>query len=278
MRPIWSGSIQFGLVSIPVGVYSATSSERISFNMLHKKDHGRIRNKRICEIEGKEVSNDDIVKGYEYEKGEYIEMTEKDFESIAIESTKVINITDFVSGDEIDPMFFDTPYYLAPGKGADQTYLLLREALKKSGKVGIAKVAIRQREYLAAVKPHGAALMMETMHFADEITDPDDLKLPSEHAKIDPRQLKMAEQLINGLTDSFDPEQYQDTYREALLKVIDDKLKGRKPKAAVAHKTQTTKVVDIMDKLKASLKAVDKGKPAKARTVARKKSSRTRAA
>jgi len=278
MRPIWSGSIQFGLVSIPVGVYSATSSERISFNLLHKKDHGRIRNKRICEVEGKEVSNEDIVKGYEYEKGEYIEITEKDFESIAIESTKVINITDFVSGDEIDPMFFDTPYYLAPGKGANQTYLLLREALKKSGKVGIAKVAIRQREYLAAVKPHGAALMMETMHFADEITDPDDLKLPPENSKIDSRQLKMAEQLINGLSDTFDPEQYQDTYREALLKVIDDKLKGKKTKPAAVHKTQSTKVVDIMDRLKESLKAVDTRKTTKTKAVAKKKASKSRAA
>jgi len=278
MRPIWSGSIQFGLVSIPVGVYSATSSERISFNLLHKKDHGRIRNKRFCEVEGKEVSNEDIVKGYEYEKGEYIEMTDKDFESIAIESTKVINITDFVSADEIDPMFFDTPYYLAPGKGANQTYLLLREALKKSGKVGIAKVAIRQREYLAAVKPHGAALMMETMHFADEINDPDDLKLPPENSKIDSRQLKIAEQLINGLSDTFDPEQYQDTYREALLKVIDDKLKGKKTKPAATHKTQSTKVVDIMDRLKESLKAVDQRKPTKTRAVAKKKASKSRAA
>jgi len=278
MRPIWSGSIQFGLVSIPVGVYSATSSERISFNLLHKKDHGRIRNKRICEVEGTEVSNDDIVKGYEYEKGEYIEMTEKDFESIAIESTKIINITDFVSHDEIDPMFFDTPYYLAPGKGASQTYLLLREALKKSGKVGIAKVAIRQREYLAAVKAHGTALMLETMHFAAEITDPEELKLPPENAKIDSRQLKMAEQLIDGLTDEFEPKQYQDTYREALLKVIDDKLKGKKTKPAATHKTQSTKVVDIMDRLKASLEAVDKGKATKPRTVARKKSSKSRAA
>ena len=281
MRPIWSGTIQFGLVTIPVGVYSATSSERISFNMLHKKDHGRIRNKKFCEIEGKEVSNDDIIKGFEYEKGEYIEMTEKDFESIAVESTKVINITDFVSHADIDPMFFDTPYYLAPGKGADQTYLLLREAMKKSGKVGIAKVSIRQREYLAAVKPHKAALMLETMHFADEITDPEELKLPAEGAKIDSRQLKIAEQLITGLSGKFNPEQYKDTYREALLKVIDDKLKGKTiSKPAAAFTAQSTKVVDIMEKLKESLKVVAKQKTTttKPKAVARKKSSKTRAA
>jgi DNA end-binding protein Ku len=275
MRPIWSGTIQFGLVTIPVGVYSATSSERISFNMLHKKDYGRIRNRRFCEIENTEVSSDEIVKGYEYEKGEYIEMTDEDFDKVKVESTKIINITDFVSFDEIDPMFFDTPYYLAPGKGANQTYLLLREALRKSGKVGIAKVAIRQREYLAAVKPHGAALMLETMHFADEITDPDDLKLPEENTKIDPRQLKMAEQLIDGLTESFDPNKYQDTYREALLELIDDKLKGHKSKPASTRKPSTTKVVDIMARLKQSLKEVDKKKTtaaSKPRAVARKKS------
>lgn len=262
MRPIWSGAIQFGLVSIPVGVYSATSSERISFHLLHKKDHGRVRNRRICELEDKEVSSDEIVKGYEYSKDEYVEITEADFEKVAIESTKIIAITDFVDQEEIDPMFFDTPYYLGPGKGATQTYVLLREALKKSGKVGVAKVAIRQREYLAAVKPHGAALMLETMHFADEITDPDDLNLPGENVKVDPRQLKMADQLINGLSNKFDPEQYKDTYREALLEVIDQKMKGVKAKpAATKRKTASTKVVDIMDRLKQSLKEIDKKKP-----------------
>src|SRR5262249_52759255 len=154
----------------------------------------RIHNKRVCEIDGEEVSNDEIVKGYEYEKGEYVELTDEDFDKVAIESTRLISISDFVQHEEIDPMFFDTPYYLAPGKGAAQTYALLREALETSGKVGIAKVAIRQREYLAAVKPHGRALMLETMHFADEITSSEELNLPAENAKVDKRQLKVAEQ------------------------------------------------------------------------------------
>src|SRR5215469_15846187 len=170
MRPIWRGNIQFGLVSIPVDVYSATSSERISFHLLHKDDHGRVHNKRVCELDGKELSADEIVKGYEYEKDEYVELSEEDFDKIAIESTKTIEITDFVKHEGIDPMFFDKPYYLAPGKGAAKPYALLREVLETSGKVGIGKVAIRQREYLASLKPHGSALMLETMHFADEIT------------------------------------------------------------------------------------------------------------
>jgi DNA end-binding protein Ku len=276
MRPIWSGYVQFGLVSIPVGVYSATSSERISFHLLHKKDHGRVHNKRICEIDAEEPSAEDIVKGYEYEKGQYVEVTDDDFKKIAIESTRIIAISDFVRHDEIDPMFFDTPYYLAPGKGADQTYALLREALVSSGKAGIAKVAIRQREYLAAVKPHGRALMLETMHFADEITGSEGLKLPDENGKVDKRQLKVAEQLIDGMTSKFEPDKYKDAYREALLEVIDQKLKGEKRKPGTGPRPKTTNVVDIMDKLKQSLKNIEGARPRTA--TKKKKASRARAA
>ena len=278
MRPIWSGSIQFGLVNIPVNVFSATSSERISFHLLHRKDQGRIHNKRVCEIDGKEVPADEIVKGYEYSKGEYVEVEDEDFKRIAIESTKIINITDFVMNEEIDPMFFDTPYYLAPGKAAGQTYVLLREALKSSGKVGIAKVAIRQREYLASVRPHGAALMLDTMHFADEITNSSELNLPSEDVKIDKRQLKVAEQLVDGLTAKFDPKKYQDTYREGLLEVIDQKMKGGKVKAAAARKAKPTNVVDIMDKLKESLKAIDRKTPKVRPATAKRRGSKSKKA
>jgi DNA end-binding protein Ku len=276
MRPIWRGHIQFGLVTIPVDVYSATSSERISFHLLHKEDHGRVHNKRVCELDGKELSNDDIVKGYEYEKDEYVELTDEDFEKIAIKSTKIIDISDFVDHEEIDPMFFDTPYYLAPGKGAAKPYALLREVLKSSGKVGIAKVAIRQREYLASVKPHGAALMLETMHFADEITSSRELELPGEDVKVDKKQLKVAEQLVDGLTAKFEPEKYKDTYREALLEVIEKKVKGGTVKRPSARRAKATNVVDIMDRLKQSLKEVERGKP-KA-TSRKKKGSKSRAA
>jgi DNA end-binding protein Ku len=277
MRPIWRGYIQFGLVTIPVDVYSATSSERISFHLLHKEDHGRVHNKRVCELDGKELSNDDIVKGYEYEKDEYVELTDEDFEKIAIKSTKVIDISDFVDHEEIDPMFFDTPYYLAPGKGAAKPYALLREVLKSSGKVGIAKVAIRQREYLASVKPHGAALMLETMHFADEITSSRELELPGEDVKVDKKQLKVAQQLVDGLTAKFEPEKYKDTYREALLEVIEKKVKGGTVKRPSARRAKATNVVDIMDRLKQSLKEVERGKP-KATARKKKKGSKSRAA
>src|SRR5215472_3054091 len=276
MRPIWRGNIQFGLVSIPVDVYSATSSERISFHLLHKEDHGRVHNKRVCELDGKELSSDEIVKGYEYQKGEYVELTDEDFKKVAIESTKIIDISDFVEHEEIDPMFFDTPYYLAPGKGAAKPYALLRDVLKRSDKVGIGKVAIRQREYLAAVKPHGAALMLETMHFADEIASSRGLDLPGEDVKVDQKQLKVAEQLVDGLSAKFEPEKYKDTYREALLEVIDKKVKGGKVKHAATRRPKATNVVDIMEKLKASVKEIERAKPKTASK--RKRASKKRAA
>jgi DNA end-binding protein Ku len=281
MRAIWNGAISFGLVNIPVGVFSATHSERISFHFLHKKDMGRIHNKRVCELEDKEVDYEDLVRGYEYEKGEYVALEDEDFDRIAIETNRNISIVDFVDQAEIDPMFFDTPYYLAPGKNADHVYALFREALSKSGKVGIGKVAFREREHLAAVKAHGNALMLDTLFFADEIAKTTGLDLPSKAAKITERERKLAEQLIDEMSTKFEPEKYKDTYREALIEMIDQKLKGkgRKTKKVAARKA-TTNVVDIMSKLKASLKASQpktrtKAKATKARS---KRSARAKAA
>ena len=222
MRPIWSGTISFGLVNIPVGVYTATKTERVGFHLLHEKDMGRIQYLKVCKVEDEPIPADEIVKGYEYEKGEYVVLTDEDFESVEVESTRNIEIEDFVDADDIDPMFFDQPYYLAPGKGknAEQTYVLLRETLKRKGKVGIGKLSIRQREYLAAIKPMGAALMLDTMHFAEEIRSVDELELPSENAKVDAKHLKIASQLVDSLSGPFKPEQYHDTYREALEALI----------------------------------------------------------
>lgn len=274
MRPIWNGAISFGLVNIPIGVYSATHSERISFNFLHKADLGRIHNVRVCDVCGKQVPYDDLVRGYEYEKGEYVALEEEDFERIAIESSKTISIMEFVEQEEIDPMFFDTPYYLAPGKNADHVYALFREALKESGKVGIAKVAFREREHLAAVKPHGNALMLDTLFFADEIAKTTGLNLPAK-AKITEKERKLAEKLIEEMSGKFEPEKYEDTYREALLEMIEAKVKGKHGKTRkVAAKKATTNVVDIMSKLKASLKASG----ARAKTSAVAKSKKKKAA
>jgi len=278
MKPISTGSIQFGLVNIPVSVYSATRSERIVFHLLHRTDHARVRNQHICEVEGKVLSNDEIVKGYEYEKDEYVELTDEDFKKVAIKSTKVVEISDFVEYQQIDPVFFDTPYYLAPGKGAAKPYALLREALANSGKVGIGKVAIRQREYLAAVRPHNSVLMLETMHFADEITSSKKVELPELETQIDKRELKVAEQLVEALSSEFDPTTYKDTYREALLELIDQKLKGGTVKGPARPKVAATKVVDIMDKLRESIKEAEKQRKPKAKPAAKKKTSKSKAA
>lgn len=255
MRPSWSGSISFGLVNIPVSLYSATRSERISFNLLHKKDMGRVGYVRKCKYCGRELSSEDIVKGFEVEKDEYVEITDKDFEKAeaVIESSRTIQIIDFVKQDEIDPKYFESPYYVAPGKNADHIYVLLREALKKTRMVGVARMVFREREHLAAIKADGRALMLDTMHFADEINDGDEITFPKEGSKVSAKELDMAQKLIGMMSGKFNPTNYKDNYREALLDVIEKKAKGIEVKTPSGRKTTTTNVVDIMSKLKASL-------------------------
>jgi len=247
--------ISFGLVNIPVGVFSATRSERLEFHLLHEKDMGRINNIRVCQLDGKEVPYEDLVKGYEYEKDEYVVLTDEDFEKAAPETSKTISITDFVDLDEIDPMFFETPYYLVPGKNADHAYVILRETLKQTQKAGIAKVAFREREHLAAVKPHGRALMLDIMHFPEEIAPAGELDLPAEKARITDKELKLAEQLVGSMTAKFDPKKYKDTYRERLEELIEKKLKGKTVRMKTSKRKATTNVVDIMALLQKSLKA-----------------------
>ena len=269
MRPIWNGMISFGMVNIPIGVYSATRSEKISFHFLHKTDLGRIHNKRVCDVCGKEVSYDELVRGYEYEKGEYVPLDEEDFEKIEVQNSKTITITDFVAQEEIDPMYFDTPYYLVPGKNADHAYVMLREALKRTDKIGIGKVVFREREHLAAVKSQGRALMLDTMHFADEITPAKDLNLPAAKSDLKEKELKLAEQLVEMMAGEFEPEKYKDTYREDLEKLIEAKLKGKRISVKTTKKKATTNVVDIMSVLRKSLQNSEPKR--KTRVVARSK-------
>ena len=269
MRTIWKGSISFGLVNIPVGLYPATrSANQVKFRMLRKSDHSPIRYKRVAETDEKEVAWEDIVKGYEYEKDNFVVLSEKDFERVKIESTQTVDIKEFVKLEEIDPMFFDEPYYLAPEKGGDKAYTLLRDALEKSGQVGIAKVVIKTREHLAAVKPKDKALVLELMHFPDELVDTDDLKLPSD-GKVGPKELKMAESLIEGMSDKWDPEKYKDEYREAVMKVIEEKIAagGKELPAQKAKSKKATNVVDLMSVLQESLDRAkgSKKKPEKKR-------------
>ncbi len=260
MRAIWKGSISFGLVNIPIALYPATRKEELKFRLLRKSDFSPVNYKRVAEKDGKEVPWDQIVKGYEYEKGKYVVLKEEDFERVDLEATQTVDIQDFVHVDEIDPMFFYKPYYLEPQKGGDKAYALLRDALKDSKKVGIAKVVIKTREYLAGVKPEDGALVLELMHFADELADTEKLHVPKK-VEVGKREMNMAKSLIESMSAKWNPEKYHDEYREALMEVIEKKVEAggkeieEKPKA----KPKPTKVIDLVEVLQQSL-AGTKGK------------------
>src|SRR5690349_1922449 len=215
MRAIWKGVISFGLVNIPIGLFPAVRREELRFRLLRDKDHSPIDYKRIAEADGQEVPWEHIVKGYEFEKGKFVVLKEEDFRRVDIEATQTIDIIDFVLLDEIDPMFFDKPYYLEPEKGGAKAYALLREALRKTGKVGIAKVVIKTRQHLAAVKAYGNLLVLELMHFAQELVASSPLKIP---ARVDSsaKEQEMASALIESMTSHFDADKYSDDYRSAL--------------------------------------------------------------
>lgn len=254
MRAIWNGMISFGLVNIPVGLFTAVKERPFQFHFLHQKDQGRIRNQRVCEECNTEVEYKDLVRGYEYEKGRYAVLTNKDLDRISLESNKHIAITDFVGEREIDPMFFDKPYYLAPGRNGEKAYALLRDVLEKTHKVGIGKLVLHTHEQLGAIKTRGPLLVLELLRFADEVRHPPVLKVPSARG-VAPGELKIAEQLINQLSTRFDSSKYEDSYQEALLGLIKQKMEG-KPIRAGAKPQKATSVIDIMSKLKASLKQV----------------------
>jgi len=254
MRAIWKGSISFGLVNIPIALYPATRKEELKFRMLRKSDHSPINYKRVAEKDGKEVPWDEIVKGYEYEKGKYVILKDEDFQRVDLEATQTVDIQDFVDLDEIDPMFFYKPYYLEPQKGGDKAYVLLRDSLKNSNKVGIAKVVIKTRQYLAGVKPEDGVLVLELMHFADELADAEKLHVPKK-MEAGKREMDMAKALISSMTSKWDPEKYHDDYREAVMKVIEEKVEHggedieEKPKKA----PKPTKVIDLVSVLQKSL-------------------------
>jgi DNA end-binding protein Ku len=269
-RAMWKGSLAFGLVNIPIELYSATRDHRPRFRLLHAKDESPVRYERVCQTEGKPVGWDDLVKGYEYEKGQFVVITKDDFKTAALEKTKTIDILDFVNPDDVDERYFETPYYLQPSKGADRSYALLREALRDSGKLGVAKIILRDAQHLAAVEAIGDALVLTMMRFADELADLDDFRFPRANA-IRPAELKMAKQLIDNLSAEWKPEKYTDEYRDNLMKVIQGKLKGRQPKLKARETAQSADVVDLMARLRASLegKGGPRAKPQTAKKGAR---------
>jgi DNA end-binding protein Ku len=272
-RAMWKGAIAFGLVNIPVELYSATRDHRPKFRLLHAKDESPVHYERVCQSEGKAVGWEDLVKGYEYEKGEFVVMTKDDFKTAALEKTKTVDILDFVDPKEVDERYFETPYYLQPGKGADRAYALIREAIRDSGKIGIAKIILRDAQHLAALEAIGDALVLTMMRFADELADMSEFRFPKT-GEIRPAELKMAKQLVESLSAKWEPEKYTDEYRDNLMRVIKGKLKGKTPRLKEREVPHQAEVVDLMARLRASLEGTaKKGKAGGARSPAGKRKS-----
>jgi DNA end-binding protein Ku len=271
-RAMWKGAISFGLVTIPVAVYPATEEKTLRFNQLHDEDGGRIRYKRVCEKDGEEVTFEHIVKGYEVEKDRYVVLTDEDMNAIPVESSRAIDIHRFVDLDEIDPVMFKKSYYLVPEETGAKAYALLREAMADDGRVGIAKVSFRDKEHLAALRFKDEAFVLETMYWPDEIREAD-FGGVDVSAKVRGQELEMAKQLIESLSGEWNPEEYSDEYREALLQIVEAKLNGQE--IEVVAPEPTAKVVDLMEALKASVAAAKKeaDEPAAARKPAAKKAA-----
>ncbi len=258
-RPIWSGAISFGLVNVPVKLYSAVSSKDVRFHQLDAKTNARIRQKRVSQVSGEEVPYDQIIKGYELGPDTYVPITPEELESLDPKATKSIDIEDFVDLDTIDPVYYERPYYLVPDKGGAKAYALLREAMRETNKVGVARMVLRTKQYLAAIRPKGHALVLETMYFADEVVPDDELDLPRDEVAVSEREEKMARQLIDSLSTDFEPDKYRDEYRERVLDLIEQKASGQE--IVVEEPTEEpTKVVDLMAALEASLAAVKQEK------------------
>ncbi len=257
MRSIWKGALSFGLVNIPVHMYTASREKEISFVMLHKKDLSEIRYARICKAEEKEVPWNEIVKGYEYEKGDFVIFNEEDFEKAQLKKTKTIEIVNFVKEDEIDTMYYVKPYFLEPDK-SDSAYALLRDVLKKSKKVGIAKFVLRNREHIGVIKIHENMIILNELRYQNELIIPQDLKIPA-FQKGTGKELDIAIQLIDQLTVSFEPKDYKDEYSQEIKEIIKQKEKGQKsPVHPKTEKAPSKKIHDMMSLLQASLESTKK--------------------
>lgn len=266
-RVVWKGAIAFGLVHVPVGLYPASTTTRLDLDLLDRRDFAPVGYQRINKRTGEPVASEDIVKGYEYEKGEYVVVTDEDFREANVKATQTVDILSFVSQEDIAPYYFDTPYYLEPGRRGEKGYALLREVLRRSGRVGLATVVIRTRQHLAALIPVGDMLVLNTLRFADEIRPMSELKAPGDDLKklgVSAREVDMAERLVEGMAEEFAPEQYRDTYRDDLMARIEEKIRGGKTHAVAETKAAEVRetgaeVVDLMALLKRSVE----GRPEK---------------
>jgi DNA end-binding protein Ku len=256
-RAIWSGSISFGMVSIPVKLYGATESKDISFHLLHATCGTRLQQRRWCPTDEVDVPWNETARGYEYSKGQYVMLTDEDFERLPLPSKHIIDLSAFVEEKEIDPVFYERSYYLQPGDRAEKPYALLLKALEEKGLTAIATITIRKKEQLCAIRPHAGTIMLETLYYPDEIRMERGVDL--NHVKVSDRELEMAFTLIDIFRKPFDPSEYQDHYREALAQLIEAKLEGKQ--VVKAPPARETKVFDLADALKRSVEAAKKAKP-----------------
>ncbi len=281
-RAIWSGSISFGLLNVPVKLYSAVARRNIALREIRDSDSARIKHRRVAEGTDEEVPYENIVKAFEITPGQYVPLSKDEMSALAPEKTRAIEVQDFVDLEEIDPIYFDSPYYLGPAEGAEKAYSLLAKAMEASGKVAIARFVFRNKEHLAAIRATGGVLTLTTMRFADEVVAPGELDdaLPDKAPKVAKKEQEMAEQLIDSLSTEFDPSAYRDEYREQLMSLIERKAEGKEIVASEAEEPKATKAPDLMAALEQSIAAVkgeEKGKkPAAKRKAAAKKSKATK--
>src|SRR5215203_5186646 len=259
VRAIWKGAVSFGLVSIPVKLYTATEEKDVSFHQVHREDGGRIRYKRVCQLDGEEVAYADIAKGYELPSGETVVITDEDLADLPLTSSRVVDVLSFVPLEQVDPIYFAKSYYLEPDKTATKPYVLLRDALEQADSVALVKVAIRTRETLATLRVRDGVLVLETMVWPDEVREPDFAFLDDD-VQVRPQELAMAQSLIESMSADFDPTQYHDDYREALQEVIEAKVEGREVVEQPVQEEETGSVVDLMAALRASVAAAKRGR------------------
>jgi DNA end-binding protein Ku len=276
-RAIWKGSLAFGLVNVPVELHTAVRDSRPRFRLLHRQDESPIEYQRVCRRDGKPVAWEDLVKGYEYAKGQFVVLTKDDFETAALEKSRTIELLEFVNGEDIDDRYFEQPYYLAPAKGAERAYAVLREALRKTGLVGVSRFIMRETQHLAALEVADDAMVLTMMRFAEELVDTAPLNLP-EKSVVRDKEMDMAIQLVGSLKDKWQPEKYKDEYRANLMRVIEAKMKGKRPalegeRAAPGR----AEVVDLMERLRKSLQ-LSQTKPKKSTAKRGRKTKRPRRA
>jgi DNA end-binding protein Ku len=273
-RAIWTGTISFGLVTIPVELRPAVRENRPRFRLLHEKDLSPVEYRRVCQKDGKAIAWEDIVKGYEFEPGRFVVLTKDDFETAALEKSRTVHVLDFVKQAEIDDRFYDVPYYVLPSKGGEPAYAVLREALRAEDKVGVSRVMLRQVQHLAALGVVGDMLVLTLMRFADELVDLGEFHVPTKR-DVRPKELQLARTLVDNLTSKWDPEQYKDDYNENLMRVIKSKMKGTAPRLKSSDAQVPANVVDLMARLKESLAQRSPARSTKRKSAAARGRKRT---